>query len=58
MYSIVDMGKCQYAKSKFKVHHKISVLLGHFAYILEVVGYNPATSSYMYSVISMVKVSV
>ena len=55
MYSVVDIGKSQYVKSKFKGFHKISVLFGYFCYISEVVGYNPAMSSYMYSVVDIGK---
>ena len=49
MYSVVDIGK-QYVKSKFKVCHTISVHVVYFCYILEVVGYIIAISSYMYSI--------
>ena len=51
MYSVVDIGKSQYVKSKFKVFHKISVLFRCFSYISQVIGYNLAISSYMYSVV-------
>ena len=50
MYSVVDIGKSQYVKSKFKVCHTISVHVVYFCYILEVVGYIIAISSYMYSI--------
>ena len=50
MYSIVDIGKSQYVKSKFKVFHKISVHFGYFLYISEIVAYIQAISSHTYSV--------
>ena len=42
MYSIVDIGKSQYVRSKFKVFRKISVLFEYFPYVSEVVRYIPA----------------
>ena len=55
MYSVVDMAKSQYVKSKIKVFHKISVLFGHSLYISEVVAYIQAISSHMYSVVDIGK---
>ena len=55
MYSVVDIGKSQYVKSKFKVFHKISVHFGYFLYISEIVNNIPAISSYMYSIVDIGK---
>ena len=49
MYSVVDIGKSQYVKSKFKVFHKISVLVGYFLYISEAIGYTKNVFSQKYS---------
>ena len=40
MYSVVDIGKNQYVKSKFKVFHKISVHVVYFPHIPAVVVYS------------------
>ena len=55
MYSVVDIGKSQYVKSKFKVYHKISVLFGYSLYISEVLAYIQAICSHMYSVVDIGK---
>ena len=55
MYSVVDIAKSQYVKSKFKVFHKISVHFGYFPYISEVLGNIPAISSYTHSVVDIGK---
>ena len=55
MYSVVDIGKSQYVKSKFKVFHKISVHFVYFPNISEVVGFIPAISSYTHSVVDIGK---
>ena len=55
MYSVVDMAKSQYVKSKFKVFHKILVLFRHSLYILEVLAYIQAISSHMNSIVDIGK---
>ena len=55
MYSVVDIGKSQYVKSKIKVFHKISVLFGYFLYISEVLAYIQAISPHTYSVVNIGK---
>ena len=55
MYSVVDIGKSQYVKSKFKVFHKISILFGYSLYISEVLAYIQAISSHTYSVVNIGK---
>ena len=55
MYSVVDIGRNQYVKSKFKVFHKISVLFGFFLYISLVSAYIQAISAHTYSVVDIGK---
>ena len=55
MYSVVDIGKSQYVKSKIKVFHKISVLFGYSLYFSEVLAYIQAISSHTYSVVNIGK---
>ena len=55
MYSVADIGKSQYVKSKIKVFHKISVLFGYSLYISEVLSYIQAIFSHMYSVVDIGK---
>ena len=55
MYSVVDIAKSQHVKSKFNVFHKISVLFGYFPYILELVRYILAISSYTHLVFDIGK---
>ena len=55
MYSVVDIDKSQYVKSKFNVFHKISVLFGYSLYISDVLAYIQAISPDMYSVVDIGK---
>ena len=55
MYSVVDIGKSQYVKSKFKVFHKISVVFGCSLFISEVLAYIQPISSHTYSVVNIGK---
>ena len=52
-FSVVNIERSQYVKSKFKVFHKISVHFVYFPYISEVLGNIPAISLYTHSVVDI-----
>ena len=54
MYSVVDIGRNQYVKSKFKVFHKISVLFGYSLYF-RALAYIQAISSHTHPVVGIGK---